>query len=48
MVQGGEIVLTPEANRTIGAAVEVILEPFERTSPVDLHGHYYGALYQQV
>jgi len=32
----------------LAEAVEVILEPFERKTPVMIFGHFYGALYTQV
>mmetsp|Transcript_56717 Transcript_56717/g.106914 ORF Transcript_56717/g.106914 Transcript_56717/m.106914 type:complete len:179 (-) Transcript_56717:43-579(-) len=47
MCEDGEIVLPDIHSRRLKAAIEVILEPFERPSPVVLDAHFYGALYTQ-
>merc|ERR1711972_1088723 len=47
MCEDGELVLSAEHSQCLKAAVDVILGPFERTSPIVLDAHYYGALYTQ-
>merc|ERR1711972_163190 len=48
MCQDGELQLAPVQQQTLETAVEAILSPFERKSPVVLDPHYYGALYTQA
>lgn len=47
MCEDGEMVLSDVFSHRLKAAIEVILEPFERASPISLDAHYYGALYTQ-
>merc|ERR1712150_407757 len=46
--QDGEIELQRTQKACLQEAVEVILGPFERESPIVIDAHFYGALYTQA
>jgi hypothetical protein len=49
MFVDGELSISEELGEVLTASIAVVLTPFEdEHRPVQLHGHYYGALYQQI
>lgn len=49
MVSDSEINVTQELKAQLDATIEIIFNPLEHpSSPIQLHGHHYGALFQQA
>jgi len=49
MVSDDEINVSHELKAQLDASIEIIFNPLEHPSlPVQLHGHHYGALFQQA
>ena len=48
LIQDGDLVVQARHSQRLKDAIEAVLAPFERRNPVEVDGHFVGALYMQV